>query len=83
MKFLAESHKFNVKKVSIFLYLGPYPKRPLMVHIIHLKTRIVSPFACPCNKLPMNRRFDMIAGRFRYILCFHDEYDYVCVVEII
>ena len=37
----------------------------------------------PLSLPPMNRRLGMIGGRFRYILCFLDEYDYVCVLEIV
>ena len=83
VKFWAKIQYFNVKKVWVFFYLGPFTKRPLKVQIIHLKTRNVSPLACPYHQLPMNRRLGIIAGRVRCLLCFRDEYDDVYVLETI
>ena len=38
----AESWGLNVKKVWVLFSLGPFPKRPLKVQIIHSKSRNVS-----------------------------------------
>ena len=35
--FWSKSQEFNVKKVWVLFSLGPFPKRPLKVHIIHSK----------------------------------------------
>ena len=59
---------FNIltsKRYGFSSLLVPFPRDPLRFILFVRKTRIVSPFACPCHYLPMNPRLGMIAGRFR------------------